>query len=619
MKKLVSFISIICVLLLLVSVPNPSQAVEIKGNFSDLITKGPWIDSRAYTSLALANTAAYNAGKLLVIGQNYTLTGANTLTAHVMIIPGGSFTHTTGSTLALNGSFSNPSNGQCFIDFSNGDVTFGAGSAKIIPPTWWKTNTIPGTTDMTAAFNSAITAAGLTGELYIPIGNYLVTDSLSKVRNVHGENKWNSQIIFKPTTPGKILFDMSVDDITIQGYYWNPTIRNLSIRGGNAIDKTALRMWHVTEGTIDNVQVHFDTGCGDTSTGSIALNIMGCDVTIISNSTFRAARPILAENQPTSVRNNLDHVSFENMEFWNLIGSHPLVEFQIIAEQVKFQGKQVWCGGTSAFYSTGLDHSNLSFENIRWENGGITQTQHTFYIVGASTGTTPPASDTIVAIRDSRIGYATGYHGIYMRYLHMILFDNIQSSMSSTPVDHMYDVDGTNMHVTAINTNTAIGELDPLIGSDLKLVLSIGSAGFTSGVAYIRFYTSIKTFTGGYHGKPYVGLMDSLYWTYRGTMAQYAQVQVISEAITQIQYARIEVDVFDPADLDNNGSAIYTVLYDGSHATVINKVSADEHGTVNFTNFFLTANASIIYFQNNIATTFTVFIRAFYYPITPRN
>ena len=58
----------------------------------DLIVKGPWVDSRAYATLELANTVAYDAGKLLLIAQNYTLTANTTLTAAVKVIKGGGFT-----------------------------------------------------------------------------------------------------------------------------------------------------------------------------------------------------------------------------------------------------------------------------------------------------------------------------------------------------------------------------------------------------------------------------------------------------------------------------------------------------------------------------------------------
>ncbi len=58
---------------------------------ADIITTGPWLDSRTKDTIELANTAAFNAGKLLVVTQNYVLTDNTVLTAATKIIKGGSF------------------------------------------------------------------------------------------------------------------------------------------------------------------------------------------------------------------------------------------------------------------------------------------------------------------------------------------------------------------------------------------------------------------------------------------------------------------------------------------------------------------------------------------------
>ena len=144
----------------------------------DIITKGPWVDSRSYATLELANTAAYNAGKLLVVSQNYTLTGANTLTASVMRIPGSSFTHTAGSTLAFSGKFQNPSNGHCFIGFDAGDVTFGAGAVKKFYPEWF--GAVGGTTDDLLPIQQTINSMPSTGgSLVFTLSKYTVSSYIT--------------------------------------------------------------------------------------------------------------------------------------------------------------------------------------------------------------------------------------------------------------------------------------------------------------------------------------------------------------------------------------------------------------------------------------------------------
>ena len=522
-----------------------------------------------------------------------------------------------GYTLTINGPFE----AGLYQTFTGtGAVTLGVECGVEIVPQLWGTKSA----DDTAAFTAACTSATASGRrLFIPKGTYTVTDSLPKIQHVKGEGIWETTINFLPTVANKILFDWSPDaaGLIAGTVMWQATVEDLLIRGGNAIDKIAIRHWHVVGGNIENVQVHFGDGSGDTSTGSIALSIMGNSECTVRDSILRGARPILAEDEATSSRNDLDHITFENLTLYNLIGSHPLIEFQITSSHVAFVGRQTWVGGTSAFYSTGFDLSNLSFNNIRWESGGIVQTQHTIYVVGASTGTETPYQGTIVSVRDSRFGIGGVYSGIYIRYIHMILLENVQGSVHTLPsTGGLYDVDGTVMHLTVINTNTAIGEIDPIIGADLKLVLSIGGAGNSSGIAYTRFYTSTKAFNGGYVGKPYVGLMDTLYWTYRGSLPDTDDVFITGEFITSIEYARVEIDAFKLADFTVNGSAIYTVLHDGVQGDEIITVSKTENG-ITFgavSHLRLLTSAGVIYLENRLGFDVEVRIRVFYCPITPR-
>lgn len=464
-----------------------------------------------------------------------------------------------------------------------------------------------GAADSTAAFTKAINYASNTKLVYVPIGDFLITDSLPKIRYIRGENMWKSRINFLPTGANKVLFDASPDDITGGALYWQADISNLSIYGGNAIDKTAIKLWHVRGGFINRVQVHFDTGVGDTSTGSIALNIMGCDEMTLSNVIFRAARPILAENQPTSPRNHLDHITFDNMTLYNLIGSHPLIEFQIKYSQIFFAGRQTWVGGTSAFYASGLLGSNLTFENLRWEPGGVVPTEHIIYITGPDTGDTPPDKSSGVTIRNSRIGIYGNRTGIYLRYLHSVLLEDVQGSWSAGAGNrYLYDVDGTVVNLTAINVNTDIGDIDPNIGSDLTLVLSIGGDTDLSAVPKTRYYTSEKAWTGGVYGKPYVSVMGSLFWSDEFLAASGATTYKITAEVKEyISYAIIQVNCIDPADITVRGFGEYEVIMDGVGADVVNLLRVEENGITFDTGGVpvadkvgVTTSGSIIYFRN---------------------
>lgn len=185
MKKLIRKINYFILLLLLI--PTLSFAADIDYKVTDdgtihgydLITKGPWVDSRAYTTLEDANTAAYNAGKLLVITKNYTLTANTTLTAAVKVIKGGGLTKASTYTLAINGPFE-AGLYQVFIGFSAGDVTFGSGAVKKFYPEWWKTNETPGATDMRAAIQAAVDASVIA---HVPVllqgTTYALSDGIS--------------------------------------------------------------------------------------------------------------------------------------------------------------------------------------------------------------------------------------------------------------------------------------------------------------------------------------------------------------------------------------------------------------------------------------------------------
>ena len=147
---------------------------------------GGYIDSREYATLELADAAAYGAGKMLVISQNHTLTANTVLTASVMRIPGGSFTKASTYTLHFSGKFINSDNGQAFIGFDPGDVTFGSGSISSVHPEWWSTNTTPGTTEMYTALQCALTATG--GKFPLLLSNtYLSSTVLTYNTTVTGK------------------------------------------------------------------------------------------------------------------------------------------------------------------------------------------------------------------------------------------------------------------------------------------------------------------------------------------------------------------------------------------------------------------------------------------------
>jgi hypothetical protein len=186
----------------------------------DLITKGPWMDSRSYATLELADAAAAAAGKLLVIAQNHTLTANTVLASSVLRIPGGSFTHAAGFSLTFSGSFENPSNGHCFIGFAAGEVT---GLKREVRPEWFATNTTPGTTDMTTAILSAIASLGENR------GDVLFTDTRYKTSATIATT-WANLI---STNLASIECSAAVPAVTIDAYA-GFQLKGLQLRTTNA-------------------------------------------------------------------------------------------------------------------------------------------------------------------------------------------------------------------------------------------------------------------------------------------------------------------------------------------------------------------------------------------------
>jgi hypothetical protein len=117
-----------------------------------------WVDVIAEGGLSAAYLSHPGGGVFYVSGP--TTVAANlTLPATVIVKvdPGAVITVNTGVTLTINGRF-DAGLYQVFSCAGTGKVIFGAGAVKEVYPEWWAVNTVPGTTDMGAAIQAAITS-----------------------------------------------------------------------------------------------------------------------------------------------------------------------------------------------------------------------------------------------------------------------------------------------------------------------------------------------------------------------------------------------------------------------------------------------------------------------------
>lgn len=138
----------------------------------DIITRGPYVDVRAYASLNEA--ISVTSGKTILITNAQTLMASLTVPSDIAlrVIKGGAIIKDSNYTLTINGSFEAGSY-QTFSGFDPGDVTFGAGSVKEVLPQWWGAKG-DGANDDRVALQSAVDSLAAGGVVYAPAGTYML-------------------------------------------------------------------------------------------------------------------------------------------------------------------------------------------------------------------------------------------------------------------------------------------------------------------------------------------------------------------------------------------------------------------------------------------------------------
>ncbi|MFZ2937649.1 MAG: hypothetical protein WA066_02970 [Candidatus Omnitrophota bacterium] len=168
----------------------------------DLTVKGPWVDARAYTTFALALTAAAN--KTLIISNTQTLLATTTIpsTVSVMFLQSGKII-LGNFNLAFNGHLVGNPMHQMFDYTGTGVVTFGSGSVKEDYPEWWGAKG-DGVTDCSVAFQNAMKAYD---NVAFSKGTYIVNNVKQTIYGqvIHGVSPEGT--ILKGTVPGAIFIN----------------------------------------------------------------------------------------------------------------------------------------------------------------------------------------------------------------------------------------------------------------------------------------------------------------------------------------------------------------------------------------------------------------------------
>jgi len=144
-----------------------------------------WTDqtvSATTNSLAYIIAAASGASvNLRLPPGTYSISNNYTVPANIHLKPdnGALFSIASGKTLTING----PLQAGLYQIFSgSGTVAIGQGSVKEVYPEWWGTNTTPGSTDMTAAVQSAVNCMGDGGKVHLT-GTYGVASGILTIAN----------------------------------------------------------------------------------------------------------------------------------------------------------------------------------------------------------------------------------------------------------------------------------------------------------------------------------------------------------------------------------------------------------------------------------------------------
>jgi hypothetical protein len=142
----------------------------------DIISKGPWIDVRAYASLSAAVSAIGTSEKTLLISNAQTISSNLTIPSNIslLVLKGGKINISSG-TIIIKGVFS-AGIYQVFACQGDSEVHFGIGSVKEVYPQWF--GAVGDGTNDTMAFKKALASISRGGKMFIPSGNYKLIDEL---------------------------------------------------------------------------------------------------------------------------------------------------------------------------------------------------------------------------------------------------------------------------------------------------------------------------------------------------------------------------------------------------------------------------------------------------------
>ena len=218
-----------------------------------------WEDVRGYAKnvkkkdgLANAISKIGSTETTLLISNQQDVTASATIPSNiaVKVLKGGSLTSSNSATVTFNGQFEA---GLYQVFEGNLVVAFGSGSVKEVYPDWWTLNSIPGTTDMATAIQSALDSGIKNIGILSVSGGYLSNTNLTIPTGVK---------LFGIGAGAKIITTSAILTlIDTAAAAVDVILENLTLEGSAAVDSDPASIGFLTGTTNENIKIincHFD-------------------------------------------------------------------------------------------------------------------------------------------------------------------------------------------------------------------------------------------------------------------------------------------------------------------------------------------------------------------------
>jgi hypothetical protein len=310
-------------------------------------------------------------------------------------------------------------------------------------------NTTPGTTDMTAAIQAAVSVAqagSIGGYVYIPVGIYLVTSTITITKDrthIYGDGIDATRIVFAPTA-NDTLFEFNNGATSV----WQCSISDLTLYSNDSTyTKTALDLWDCRTFVCERVWIGGSVSVSGSSywagnSASIGVRTHGREFGTFRNMLIAADRPILLSENPNDLIDS-DHFHFQDL--FLIANANPVVEVEtgLNIGNLLFDGHQSWNRGTHGVYwvdsdAPDIDAYRIMFKNVRTEQG-TDSAAYSFRIERHS-------SSEFQDISFENVYLDTARNGLYLRRCERTTLDRVSFPGSS----------GVALDITAVAATTLV-------------------------------------------------------------------------------------------------------------------------------------------------------------------